>query len=384
MRRTDIMSIRGTFDNARCSDPRDYIYGIRALLFEDQRNLCGTPDYTKSTVCVYSTVVRNYITRYADGLTILRQCELPEGFPHWSGPSWVPDWSTKISFHWRHNTFASSQIKGWHAFPNFETLRVLGISKTVVKDFQSIPKLHAHDWNLGCAFLRRLVPTSMHDTIYPSGGTFVQALSRTMTSGAIFDFIYLKDGTYPTSQVAEAVVRRILSGVHFKGQDFQIGSDAQRFFKRMDWGSGGKNFIWGTNGYIGVGPPSTRIGDEIFVVVGCQQPLVLRRHPSGEHEYSVVGECYVEGCTRAEPLLGNLPDYIGFTMRSSATTSDRSWCFRDLRTGEVFYEDPRLEGLGVDLEDFRDHLVAKPQSMLTVAPDTLLERIKGLRYIDLI
>lgn len=383
-RRTVIMSLRGIFDNALCSDPRDRIYGVRALLFQDQQNLCGTPDYTKSTVTVYSDLVRKYITNYADGLTILRQCERPEGMPHWSGPSWVPDWSTRISFHWRHNTFASSQIKGWHAFPKLGTLRVLGVSTTVVKDIQPIPKLHGHDWNLGCAFLRSLATPSIRDTNYPSGCTFVQALLRTIISGAILDFVYIQDGNYPTSQVAEAVLHKVLSGIHFDHQDIKIGSNEQRFFKRMDWGSGGKSFIWGSNGYIGVGPPSTKIGDEIFVIVGCQQPLVLRRHLRDSDEYSVVGECYVEGCARAEPLLGNLPEYVGFSTRSSTTTSDRSWCFRDLRSGELFYEDPRLERLNVDLEDFRAQLVTVPHSMLTVAPTTLLERIKDLIYINLI
>lgn len=382
MHRIEIMSLRGNFDNALCSDPRDRIYGVRALLLESQQDLCGTPDYTKSTVYVYSDVVRKYIAAYPDGLTILRQCQFLERSPPWKGPSWVPDWSTKISFQWRHHTFASSKIKAWHTFPNPGTLRVLGVSKTVVENIRAIPNLNWHDWDLGSAFLRNLVSHSMKDTHYPSGCTFVQALSRTMVSGAIADFVYIQGGNFPTSRIAEQVVESVLSGDPIKTEDYRIGSDKQRFFKRMDWGSSGKYFIWGSNGYIGVAPPSTKIGDEIFVIVGCQQPLVLRRccsRENGNPKFSVVGECYVEGCSRAEPLLGNLPDYIGFSPSSA-----RKWCFRDLRSGELFNEDPRLEGLQVELEDFRAQLTNDPQATLSVAPGILLRRITGLEYIDLI
>lgn len=77
----------------------------------------------------------------------------------------------------------------------------------------------------------------------------------------------------------------------------------------MDCGSGGNKFIFGTGGYVGVAPPSTKINDDIFVVVGCQQPLVLRNCLKGTSWYSVVGECYVEGFACGEPLVGSLPNY---------------------------------------------------------------------------
>lgn len=378
MRHTDITGLRTVFGNALCSDPRDRIYGIRALL-QDQRSLCPTPDYTKSTVDVYLDLVRNYIEKHENGLTILRQCELPEHFSDWSGPSWVPDWSTKTSALWAHHTVASSQLRQWYAFSKPGVLQVLGVSKVVVQDTRPIPKLHGHDWDVGSDFLISLVPSSMRSATYPSGGTLVQALSKTILGGATSDFVYLKGGNYPSNHIAEAVLEDVLSGVCVKNEYSKIGSDGQRFFKRMDTGSGGKTFIWGSNGYIGVGPPSTKVGDEIFVVVGCQKPLLLRRQLSGENQYSVVGECYVEGCARAEPLLGNLPDYMGFDF-----DLDHNWCFRDLRSGQLYYEDPRLEGLMVDLGDFRAQLSVDRQATLTVAPDVLLKRIPGLRFLDIV
>lgn len=384
LRRTEVLQIRNVFDNARCSDPRDRIYGIKSLLLEDQQGLCGQPDYTRSTIDLYSEFTRNYIMGYPNGLTILRQCELSQ-IPHnWSGPSWVPDWSTRASFHWGKDTFASSQIQGFFAFPEIGTLRVLGVSRIVVTEMQPAPKFYYRDWTEGVEFLRRITPPHRMTTHYPSGGSLLRAISRTVLCGAITDFVHVRDGNYPTSQIAEAEVSRFISGGDLVEEDYKMGSDAQRFLKRMDWGLGGNNFILCTGGYVGVAPPSTKIGDEIFVIVGCQQPLVLRNCLKGSNRYSVVGECYVEGCARGEPLLGSLPGHIGFSLVEGTARSVWSRRFRDVRSGELFREDPRLESLGVDLDEFRVRLAEDPEAMLSLPPEMLRERIADLRYIDLV
>lgn len=381
MRWTDIVWMRGSFGKALCSDARDYVYGVRALLFPDQQDLCGAPDYSKSTVQVFSDLARGYIAKYPYGLSILRQCECSP----WSGPSWVPNWSAKASFHWQNDTFASSQIKGWSIFPEAGILQVLGVSTTVIQNIRTIPKFYVQDWNDAIVFLHEIVSPSSQATSYPSGGTLLRALARSLVCGAISDFMHIRDGNYPSTRMAEAVLLRMLSGSQLVKEDYEMGSEVQKFCKRMDWGSGGKSFIQCTGGYVGVAPPSTRIGDEIFVVVGCQQPLVLRKPPGGSRDdrYTVVGECYVEGCSRAEPLLGNLPDHIGFSMIPSLTQPGLSRVFRDLQSGEQFGEDPRLESLGVDLGHFRAQLADDPGAMLTVPPDLLMERVNGLRKIDL-
>lgn len=384
-RRTPVLSLRNKLDNALCADPRDRIYGIKSLLLEDQQALCGNPDYTKSTVDVYTEFAQNYIKGYPNGLTILRKCELPQTPRDWSGPSWVPDWSTKASFHWGNDSFASSQIGGFFAFPKKGTLRVLGVSRTEVREMRPIPKFYDDDdWNKGAEFLRSLAPLQAQTTAYPTRGSLLRAIARSMLCGAIFDFAHVQHGDYPTSRIAESIVSKLVSGVALVEHDYKMGSDAQRFLKRMDWWSGGNNLMMGTGGYVGVAPPSTRIGDEIFVIVGCQQPLVLRKCPDADGRYFVVGECYVEGCARGEPLLGNLPDHIGFSLVEGTSGLGWSRRFRDMRSGELYCEDPRLESLGVDLDEFRERLAEDPEALLSLSPEVLQERIKDLRYIDLI
>lgn len=381
---THVLSIRNKLDNALCSDDRDRIYGIKSLLLENQQELCGNPDYTKSTVDVYTDFTRNYITRYPSGLTILGQCELSQLPRGWLGPSWVPDWSTKASFHWRRNTFASSQIGGSVEFPKTGTLRVLGVSRTKVMEMWPVPKFYDRDWSEGVKFLRSIAPRQSMTTKYPSGGSLLRAISRAVVCGAIYEFAYLRDSNYPTSRTAEAEVSKFVSGADLFEEDYKMGSDAQKFLRRMDWGSGGSNFIFGTGGYVGVAPPSTEIGDEIFVVVGCQVPLILRKCVKGSNLYSVVGQGYVEGCARGEPLLGNLPDHLGFGLIEGTAKLGWPRCLRDLRSGELVREDPRLKSLGVDLEEFRGRLAEDPEAMLSLSPEVLQERVPSLRYIEMI
>ena len=76
------------------------------------------------------------------------------------------------------------------------------------------------------------------------------------------------------------------------------------------------------NGYIGLGPPQTQIGDVVFILIGSRVPFVLRRHedqspvtfsPDGfgqkyilreitlsKPSYSVIGDCFIHGVMDGE------------------------------------------------------------------------------------
>ena len=76
------------------------------------------------------------------------------------------------------------------------------------------------------------------------------------------------------------------------------------------------------NGYIGLGPPQTRVGDVVFILFGSLVPLVLRRHedqspitfsPDGfgqkhirrevtlsQPSFSVIGDCFIHGAMDGE------------------------------------------------------------------------------------
>jgi hypothetical protein len=53
-------------------------------------------------------------------------------------------------------------------------------------------------------------------------------------------------------------------------------------------------------GYVGFVPKKSAVGDRIFVLMGCDVPLVLR--PCGKGVYRLVGECYVHGIMKGEAM----------------------------------------------------------------------------------
>ncbi|KAF2265198.1 hypothetical protein CC78DRAFT_208662 [Lojkania enalia] len=52
-------------------------------------------------------------------------------------------------------------------------------------------------------------------------------------------------------------------------------------------------------GHFGLAPSIVKPGDEIFVLLGCSCPVILRKCPV-HRGYEVVGECYVEGFMKGE------------------------------------------------------------------------------------
>lgn len=91
-------------------------------------------------------------------------------------------------------------------------------------------------------------------------------------------------------------------------------SEPGESFARLAWGAIGKHqpFV-GINGGIGMALACARSGDEVWIIRGCDQPMLLRSN--GDH-YLVIGEGYYDGANRGELLQGMSDDLkIGDTIR---------------------------------------------------------------------
>ncbi|KAF5539315.1 het-domain-containing protein [Fusarium napiforme] len=64
----------------------------------------------------------------------------------------------------------------------------------------------------------------------------------------------------------------------------------------------GRGLFVTVEGRLGWGLKSTREGDEVWILDGCQVPCLLR--PNGDGRYSLVGEAYVHGIMHGEALEG--------------------------------------------------------------------------------
>jgi hypothetical protein len=65
-----------------------------------------------------------------------------------------------------------------------------------------------------------------------------------------------------------------------------------------------------SRGYIGLGPPSMRPGDEVWFICDATVPFVLRREP-GARCYSMIAETYLHGLMNGEVLKTDYKDRIG-------------------------------------------------------------------------
>jgi len=64
-------------------------------------------------------------------------------------------------------------------------------------------------------------------------------------------------------------------------------------------------FFKGTNGLIGLCPPATEPGDQIYVLLGYERPIVVRQ-VLDRNEHLFVGDCYAHGIMYGEGLFGDL------------------------------------------------------------------------------
>jgi hypothetical protein len=78
-----------------------------------------------------------------------------------------------------------------------------------------------------------------------------------------------------------------------------------KIFARLAWGTIGKHLPFvGTKGGIGTALISAKAGDEIWLVLGCDKPMILRLV---DDHYVVIGEGYYDGANRGE-LLADIPE----------------------------------------------------------------------------
>jgi hypothetical protein len=71
------------------------------------------------------------------------------------------------------------------------------------------------------------------------------------------------------------------------------------FFETFDAVRQNRCFFVSSKGYMGLGPLGTQVGDEICVLLGCEQSLLIRR--LGDY-HVVIGRCYVYGMMYGEMI----------------------------------------------------------------------------------
>lgn len=96
------------------------------------------------------------------------------------------------------------------------------------------------------------------------------------------------------------------------------------------------------NGNYAIGPRTSQPDDIVVALLGCRRPIMLTRKADGT--FRVIGPAYCENITHGELFLGPIvAPFEPIAVRGPHHHYVRA--FRDLVTGHVQWEDPRLQNV---------------------------------------
>jgi hypothetical protein len=336
----------------KSKDPRDRIYALEGLM-KDVMNPWLRPDYTKSVAEIYANTARHIIS-VDKSLDVLCGQRLKDRLPEL--PSWVPDFR-----HFGLDLRALVQATGeniiYHAsqreeqeLPQYtpqtalewQTITVTGIllgtvtvlSDIVVSDEDlQIERFaqNAHSWaakliqsqewkpeeleainkvtdlvgryaeyyeNSNRATFAARNPDKLQRLLEitenakdQSGSALVlyQKLFLTLLCGRLTPSARCKDG-------------ELLDHMTRLCHPDKEGTEALELLcKALDSGTVGRRLIISEEKQIGAGPEATQKGDMIYVLMGCNVPVILRKTEKPT-EFEFVGECYWHGSMDGEAL----------------------------------------------------------------------------------
>lgn len=349
-----LWDLRFNLRGAKCTDPKDYVYGTLGLLNET-RDLAITPDYSKSLAEIYQEVVLAHIDFYGS-LALLDACgNDPAEYEHSSSPgniklpSWVPDWTsgTDAPFYLTHfRRFVHLAARAEYLGDGI--LCVAGLMKGIIQDFIELDTTTQLGFS---ASLRGIVPKNAAVSQYPGGGSLWDAYRIALCGN------YFRGRTVPADADCylddEESHAALESTIHGEEPPSSLGSapawpddsPETAFYFQVSSCLTTERFFITKDGLMGWTPKQAREGDHIAIMLGSETPTILRPISSVETEqYEVVGPCYLQGFMFGEGFLGPLPE----GMQPVAHFKDENGTpahmeFLDTISGERFPQDPRLD-----------------------------------------
>jgi hypothetical protein len=321
------------------TDPRDKIYGLLGLggPFGNYKSLVR-PDYSKPIKSVYCEIARALIE---DDRSLRAVCYarcLSAAIDEISGlPSWVPDWrsrsgmngmflykrkstkenpraieiekfvrfSTDSQILWAHGVIGGKVSMLWSSgFPysgetgksahNIATWNSLNGVTTLDTLFR-IMSLDTNWVKIGDGNLR-----PSHRTYFIQAGEFLNDLVSACSGWDTWK----GEPSLKTLQNLFAEQLNLESSFKWPSEhdeDFQQYRKPLWAFKiRMRGIARGRMFFRTEDGLMGIGPPGTKFGDEVCVLMGYPAPFILRKI---ENHYILLGECFVLNLMQGEHVI---------------------------------------------------------------------------------
>ncbi|KAL8994655.1 MAG: hypothetical protein Q9169_005435 [Polycauliona sp. 2 TL-2023] len=309
-----------------CSDPRDKIYALLSILHPSDPIVGLIPDYTKAPDVVFRDVVLRRFHGTGD-LHMLASCELRNTDSVEGKHSWIHDWSSPRTTDHIRNGKAS-----WGSRARAQTLDsgCLQVTGCLVAEISHIEDEIVDTLPRVQDLTRRLLKRVPFYRPHATDSEILDALCRTICMNEFSDAFVPPDDDLPDFEE---------SLCHLLYETSAASKNSGLFVHQMWHSNCGRRVLITNEGSIGLGPKTAEPGDQIYVILGCRSPLVIRQARSGN--YIIVGECYIHGIMEGETLLGPLPDeWQSVNIYNEGIGYMHA--FLDRQTGEQRYDDPRL------------------------------------------
>jgi hypothetical protein len=287
----------------RCEDPRDKVYAALGMAMDVNEDDI-IPDYRKPYSEVYTDVVRFFISelnsRPLDFLGEIVRSAPGTTFEHQhdsSLPSWVPDWTFRVSMHPFEKVLdpdaygeiskaynASGMLTG-NCYIDDRALRVQGSVLDQITQLSNIC-----EWNLATRGLEteRSWAPEHPNSPYFNGETIMEAYNHTLAADIgrqnMDSDSKLSRGFAIDWELVEREVAHMTPAERRRKSWMLVDVKMMAFGRRL---------FRTSRGFMGLGPAAAQVGDRICVLLGGQVLYVLR-HLKDSH-FELVGECYVHG-----------------------------------------------------------------------------------------
>lgn len=288
----------------KCTDPRDRIYGVLAILEENEEHPLHV-DYSLSVPEVYTAATKHFV-QTQESLSMLDSCGLTSK-PMDNLPSWVPDFSnasTGASFS-DVAALAASLTRPFVNFPETGIMRLAGVMSSKVQSVEPLGRTIDEATGAILRFMRMISPEEM----YVDGNqSFGDALFCALIGGLLRHAGFPSDTPELSREECRSAVRYITSLAKGTKPDSVAGAVYLKQMNYIDALWRGNALFLTENGYIGLGAPTPTNADNLFFPLGSKSPLLIRLNGGSQKtECFVVGTCYVTGLMAGEILYGPLP-----------------------------------------------------------------------------
>lgn len=325
----DLLSEAST---AKCTDPRDRVFGVLSMVAEHDSMVEIQADYTKMTSEVYQEVSLLLIKR-DESLDILSSCNLDDRSTNL--PSWVPDWDVTGPPETHSSLGASGNAACPTEYDGGRILKVTGIRVGTIKaagytGFEGARRLPTIR-----AAIQKNAPLGMN-VCYIDGSNILDAYCNTLCCKGFGNIYEPPVETLPNFKVCKSFLLKLLNPI---AEIEHLQRDERLFLGRTYQYFETRAFFTTLEGYFGFGPREMRQGDQVCVLLGCSTSIILR--PVEDGRYQVVGGAYTQGAMFGECFLGPWQWPYEAAALFDPINIDYWWGFINRQTGETQTGDPR-------------------------------------------